>query len=138
MNNVKAGSNIDAWCTKCRLILAHTIEAVVGDSIKRVVCNTCRGKHQFKAFEPNSGKSTSVRVSSKSPSKPKSRVNDYEKLLSNKDVTKAVSYGIRNKYKKGEVIDHKSFGFGVVIEERDSNKIEVLFDTGPKILIHGK
>ena len=32
----KIGGTIDSWCGKCKLILAHTIEAMVGDKPARV------------------------------------------------------------------------------------------------------
>ena len=43
----KVGDNIDGWCTRCKLVLTHTIEAVVGGKITRVHCNTCRGQHAY-------------------------------------------------------------------------------------------
>lgn len=52
----KVGENIDSWCSKCKRILAHTIEAMVAGAIKRVHCNTCKGVHSYKAEEPGSKK----------------------------------------------------------------------------------
>ena len=41
----KVGSDIDSWCGKCKRILAHTVEAMVGDKPARVNCNTCKSQH---------------------------------------------------------------------------------------------
>lgn len=137
MDTFKVGSNIDAWCTKCKLVLAHTIEAVAESIIKRVQCNTCRGKHQFKSSEPGT-KKIGISVKKPSLSKNKSKASDYAKLLVGRDLTKAAGYHTSRQFTKGEVINHSKFGVGVVVDERDISKIEVLFESGPKILIHAR
>lgn len=137
MGTFKVGSNIDAWCTKCKLVLAHTIEAVASDVIKRVHCNTCRGKHMFKAQEPGA-KKVSTSVKSASVSKNKSKASDYSRLVHNKDASKAFGYSISRQFNKGDMINHLQFGLGVVVEQKDMTKIEVLFESGPKILIHAR
>jgi len=48
------------------------------------------------------------------------------------------SYSMKNKYEIGEVIDHKSFGRGVVQTIMSNEKIEVVFEDQVKILIHNK
>jgi hypothetical protein len=37
------GNKIDGWCGRCKSVLRHTIEAIVGEKIGRVTCNTCKG-----------------------------------------------------------------------------------------------
>lgn len=138
MDNPRVGSNIDAWCTKCKLVLAHTIEAIAAGAIKRVQCNTCHGKHQFKSSEPGTTSRTSPASKSAAAPKSKSKASDYARLLTGKDLSKASGYAISRHYAKGEVISHSKFGVGVVVEEKDTTKIEVLFESGPKILIHAR
>ncbi len=52
--------------------------------------------------------------------------------------TDSRSYSIRNKFEIGEIIDHKTFGRGVVKSHVDNEKIEVIFETEIKTLVHGK
>lgn len=132
----KVGSNIDAWCTKCKLVLAHTIEAVALGVIKRVHCNTCGGKHQFKASEPGV-KAPSKAKASTAP-KNKSKASDFSRLVSGKDLTRAIPYKTTRRFSKGELMNHSTFGVGVVVDEKDMSKIEVLFEAGPKVLIHAR
>ena len=141
MDMLKVGSNTDAWCTKCKLVLAHTIEAVAGGIIKRVQCNTCRGKHQYKANAPGekSERKSSASLKSKNLApKKKSTKGDFSRLISGKDLTRASSYKVTSHFVRGEVINHTIFGVGVVVEEKDASKIEVLFESGPKILVQGR
>ena len=47
--SLKVGGDIDAWCTRCKMDLGHTILAMVGTKAARVRCNTCQGEHNYKA-----------------------------------------------------------------------------------------
>ena len=142
MSSIRAGSNIDSWCTKCKLVLAHTIEAVLGSVIKRVVCNTCKGKHQYKAFAPNTIVNDKVNSTStsKTPKKADSEIKNasYNKLIKDKNEQHAIAYSIKSKLTKGDLIKHQIFGLGVVIEDKEAYKIEVLFENGLKILAHNR
>lgn len=133
METYQVGSNIDSWCTRCKLVLAHTIEAIANGVIKRVVCNTCKGKHQYKGEEP--GKKIASRPAA---SKARSRVSDFTKLMAEKDENESMPYNMRTQFVKGDVISHATFGRGVVVEDKDQQKIEVLFECGPKILVHAR
>jgi hypothetical protein len=42
-------SEVDAYCTKCRLDLSHRVIAMVGDVIKKVECLTCHSHHLYRA-----------------------------------------------------------------------------------------
>ena len=45
---VKVGGEVDAFCTKCQLTLAHTVHAVVSGRPVKVECNTCHGVHRYR------------------------------------------------------------------------------------------
>lgn len=142
MSSIRAGSNIDSWCTKCKLVLAHTIEAVLGSVIKRVVCNTCKGKHQYKACAPNTIVNDKVKSTSNSKTSKKVDTDikngSYNKLIKDKNEQHAIAYSIKSKLVKGDLIKHQIFGLGVVIEDKEACKIEVLFENGLKILAHNR
>ena len=50
----------------------------------------------------------------------------------------AKSYSSKNTYSPGDVFEHPIFGLGVTTAVKDGTKIEVLFETGSKVLIHGR
>jgi len=142
MESYQVGSNIDSWCTKCKLVLAHTIEAVSAGLIKRVVCNTCRGKHQYKSEEPGtkpakSAVKSSVKKSS-TGSKGRAKVNDLARLMRGRRPEQAAPYSAKTHFSKGDLLEHTIFGLGVVVDQRDAQKIEVLFPSGSKVLIHAR
>lgn len=138
MNNHKVGSNVDSWCTKCRLVLAHTIEAIAAGIIKRVQCNTCRGKHQYKSAEPGQKPVIEKKASRTSGPKVVSSKSDYTRVMNGRDFQRAVDYSMSRNYKNGELINHIKFGLGIVVGAKDAQKVEVLFSDGPKILLQGK
>jgi len=107
----RIAGTIDSWCGKCKLILAHTIEAMVLDKPVRVHCNTCKSQHTYKPSEPIKA------VARAQPGKARST----------------------RKYQPGDVLKHASFGMGVVTTAgKDGTKIEVLFEGGSKLLVHGR
>ncbi len=139
-NNYTVGGYAEGWCTKCRLLLGHTIIAMVDNFPARVKCNTCNSQHNFHTKE--SGKSrTSPKTSSKSASSSKkiktqeASFNDYTARLAGYDLSAAQKYSVGGNFKKDEIIDHFKFGVGIVLSVIQSNKIEILFKDGLKILI---
>jgi hypothetical protein len=47
------------------------------------------------------------------------------------------TYSPKELFQKGEVINHKSFGIGIIEEVRIDKKIVVIFRAGEKVLVHG-
>jgi hypothetical protein len=136
----KPGSTVDSWCTKCKLVLAHTVEAMVDSKITRVHCNTCRGQHAYRASAPGakSGGSTKAKAAARAKVDKAPKRNDYETLLRGRTAASARPYATTERFAPGEVISHSAFGLGVVTGERDSVKIDVQFPDGPKVLMHGR
>lgn len=44
----KAGGEVDAYCTRCKLDLAHRVIAMVGETVKKVECKTCGSHHLYR------------------------------------------------------------------------------------------
>jgi hypothetical protein len=138
---LKLGGNIDCWCGKCKMVLAHTIEAMVGDKPTRVHCNTCRAQHGYKPHQPGEASGQGRKREAASGARPQSARgsgNRYHSLLKGKDMSSAKRYSIKESYALGDLLQHPSFGFGVATAIKDVTKIEVLFESGPKVLVHGR
>lgn len=146
----RVGRDVDAWCGKCKMLLAHTIEAMVGDTIKRVHCNTCMSQHAFRAHPPGQGGSSKASSGAstgrkKAPSRAKRsasgsglRASDYDKYMEGRDRSAARRYNPKSAFAVGEVVEHPKFGTGVATQRKGAHKIEVLFPDGPKTLVHAK
>lgn len=141
----KPGGEVDAFCTRCKMTLAHTILAMVGQTIARVQCNTCRGQHAFRSApgtakprsssSSSSSGSTATRAASREPAV--KTVIGFEEQLKGKDLTRARKYSPKDTYAVDEVMDHPTFGFGLVKTVRE-DKVDVAFKAAEKTLVHGR
>jgi hypothetical protein len=114
------GAPVEAWCTKCKLDRLHTIESLKSDgNIHRVLCRTCEGVHLFR--RPKTNRSKGLR--------------HEPQVLTSEDLSKAKRYAFDGKYEVGDIIKHKVFGPGRVLEVRPGGKMEVGFESGSKLLV---
>jgi hypothetical protein len=141
-HSIAVGQDVDSWCTRCKLILAHTVESMIGTKITRVHCNTCRSQHTYRPHPPGEHPASSradrpavqraARVSSAA-----ARADEYATLLSGRDTSSARAYATQARFAPDDLIVHPSFGLGVVRLLKDRTKIDVLFRDGMKTLLHG-
>ena len=131
---LRPGGNVDSWCGKCKMMLAHTIEAMVGKKPARVTCNTCKSQHTYKANPPGEG----TRKGPSAATTARRSANRYQSLLKANGEAAAKAYSPASKYELGDVLEHPTFGRGVATAIRDGAKMDVLFETGSKTLIHGR
>lgn len=138
---LKVGGEIDSFCTKCEMNLAHTIIAMVDGRPVKVECNTCHGVHRFRGHA-STGRSTAPRTASVrggTPSETSSaRRVSFEEALRSKDLASAQRYSPKATYQVDQVIEHPTFGLGWVSAIRDAGKVEVTFRNDVKILVQGK
>jgi hypothetical protein len=122
------GDRVDSYCGRCKMMLAHTVESIENGKIKKCHCNTCGAQHAYRAKSPKriGGIPTSFEAA------------DYDKLIKSQDAEKAKKYATSERFQPTELIKHASFGVGIVLNCKESNKIEVLFQDGAKTLVHGR
>jgi hypothetical protein len=132
-NDHSVGGYIDAWCTKCKLELGHTIVAIVDDFPKKVKCNTCQGQHNYKTKPAERSRTKAAGTARKRKAK-ESTYEKYLALLKEADVANVKKYGMKDNFEKDQVIDHTKFGTGIVTAVINPNKIEILFKDGTKLL----
>ncbi len=137
----RVGGEIDANCGKCELNLAHTIIAMVGPKVVKVKCNTCGGEHQYRGIQPLV-KSTSFAApkrasASTAPKRAPVVVISWDEQFRGKDLTRAKKYSPRETFAVDDIVDHPTFGLGLVRAVR-GDKVEVGFKQEDKTLVHGK
>jgi hypothetical protein len=135
---LRAGAEIDAYCTKCRLVTNHRIVAMAEGVVKRVICLTCDGQHNFRS-PPGAKKTKSSRA--RRVMKGEKRVrNDpgqaFEHWVKLKSTLpgEARSYIMAEAYRNGEAISHATFGLGFVNKILNDKKMEVMFEKDIKTL----
>ena len=132
-NKYAAGGCIEAWCPICNLESGHTIIAIVGNSPKKIKCNTCEEHHNLRA-KP-SGKSRTKKKSSTRQAKAKEVMHEkYLSRLTGGNPDNSRKYNTKENFNKDEIINHLNFGIGIVLSVIQVNKIKILFKDGPRLL----
>jgi len=134
-----------AYCMSCRMDLAHTIIAMKGDQVLRCQCKTCKKEHTYKApkgvNDPGAAPAPkAARKRGEGSAKAAAAVpvdEEWQKVMSQAAGVPAKSYSVKEKFRVGEKIAHPTFGEGIVGKHIFPNKIEVLFRSDLKVLIHG-
>ena len=132
MTNEKnaVGSEIVSRCTKCRQPLAHTIAAMAGARIAKVQCRTCGGLHRY--IDPDAPLKPSRKRAVKAPF---DEGVAWQKMIDLVASKKKIPYAISGDFKQHDLIDHSSFGLGVVTHLLPDDKIKVTFKEGEKVLV---
>lgn len=140
-DELHAAGDVDSWCTKCRMWLAHTIVAMVAGVPKRVLCNTCHGEHAYRPHPPGEkpkAKASGVRKG-RAPAKPRaSKVSEWESKVGGRDRRDAIPFNAKATFETDQLMDHSKFGIGLIVATLADKKIKVLFESGDKILVHNR
>ena len=138
MSNLKVGGEVDGYCTRCRLTLAHTILALVDGKIARVRCNTCGGDHAHRAEASTSPSARSgARTQARRPEPTERVVLGFAEQLALRDVSKARPYNIKESFSLDDLVNHPTFGLGIVTAVR-GDKMEVAFKADTRTLVQGR
>jgi hypothetical protein len=138
------GQEIISYCSSCKLDLKHVVVAhKSGNSgpVAKVKCHTCQKIH---AFRSNPGIRSIDAAVKRKASAAAARVKpevipvevEWREQLSKHENVKSQAYAPTKEFKLGDVIDHSSFGPGVVKAVKDGNKFEVIFQKDVKTLVH--
>lgn len=139
----KAGDEVDSKCTKCKMVLAHTIVAMVGDQIARVKCNTCSGEHAYRP-PPTASEATAKRRRAERKANAAEKLGviptaeDYENLSKGKDLSSPLSYSMQMELQREDIIEHAKFGIGIVTDLKEGKKAHVAFPEGGRVLVFGR
>ncbi len=130
----EVASNIYVPCKKCETDRYHKVLSHSTATSAKIQCEVCAKKSTFKLPKPKKAKSTK-------PRKPKAGATPagptWEDLNKSIGADKAQPYSMTKLFGNKAAIKHPTFGLGYVTMSTPS-KIEVVFEDGPKALIHNK
>ena len=121
-------------CTKCKLELNHVV--VVHDQegiVDRVKCKICGSEHKYR---PDKKKAPvkAPKKKKRTVTKKEDFAKTFEKLAEKFKEKEPVKYSMSGSFKTDDVIDHKTFGRGIVTSV-SYGKMEVAFSEGPRLLV---
>jgi hypothetical protein len=133
----KVGGEVDSFCSKCELVLAHTVIAMVGPKPVKVKCNTCQGEHRYRPAPGAVAEGASVaKRKAARPAREKKVEISFDELLAARK-RPSVPYAPKRTFAVDDVVDHPTFGLGFVTGVR-TDKVEITFRSDVKVLIHGR
>ena len=132
--DIAIGTDVEAYCTKCKLVLAHVVMAMVGAKPRRVKCNTCGGEHNYRAEKPQGKTAAKTEKTAKKPSTRKTR-QSWEDTMNEAASKPHKKYAMSGSFNEGDWIEHAKFGLGCVQVFVPPNKITVRFSDSTKLLV---
>lgn len=134
----EVGSDIEAYCPKCKADTSHTVITKYEDEIRRVQCSPCGDVHTFRRprgdLEDDLPEPVAAR---KRAAVKKPTWQEAMDRAGNKQLANARPYSIRDTYDEGDTVKHPKFGMGFVTEISE-NKVEVTFQDERRVLIHNR
>lgn len=141
-DQIRPSSEIDGYCTRCKLVTNHRVVAMVDGVVKRVICLTCDSQHNFR---PPPGQKKPVISSPKRVAKDERRVPApsggapvLSRWLELKEAlgesAQARPYRMSETYREGEPLTHPKFGLGFVLKTLGQQKMEVIFEREVKAM----
>jgi hypothetical protein len=139
MSKIEVGSDIEAYCTKCKMVLDHVIVAMQGLKPRRVKCNTCNGEHNYRAEKPGTkaaSKKEPKEAAAKTPRKTTKRSRQsWEEVMQQASDKPHKKYSMSGSFDEGDWIEHTTFGLGCVQTFVPPNKITVRFAETTRLLV---
>lgn len=158
--SLTAGGECDAWCTKCKRDSLHNIVAMdsTGKTPAQVQCRSCQGTHKYRPPKETPVAKALAKPAAKAGAKPAAKgaakkdggkaqaassasvYKRWEELLGKRGGNPAVPYKVTATFEQDDVVEHKDFGLGFVLEANDYNRIKVLFQDSERTLVarHGQ
>lgn len=154
---LKPGDRVTSRCSRCNDITGHTIVVILDNGIHKAECCICKGIHRYKPPTPPGTPVKAPRrvTSDKTNSMPKapkqlratpasSRAardaevlrHDWQYALNN-TINKPAPYSMAKPWQLAEVVEHPTFGVGVIVEILPPDKMQVLFRDGARLLKKG-
>lgn len=127
---------VKARCPVCGEVQNHTVIKMVDEKTARIRCNACCTTGLYNGKTPaKAGKNArKAPVSRKAREAQAAKERETWVALQPGMEEKAVVYSMTGTYHVRDVVQHGSFGLGLVTREVGPHKIEVLFEEGKKLL----
>jgi hypothetical protein len=140
------GSPIEAYCGKCKSDRNHIVLEADGMQVRLVRCEKCgeegslvapRAKTRAALLEiaQKKKKKKKAPATKRRSKKAVSPEEMFRELTDGSDLSSAVPYNVKKPLSAGDIVDHPTFGIGIVTVKTDVQKAKIFFETGERIMI---
>ncbi|WP_051564309.1 hypothetical protein [Desulfovermiculus halophilus] len=150
----QVGDIVESTCRKCNDVTGHAVVSIVEGQIAKVECRGCGSVHKYRPAKKSGqsksagsssraekGKSTASKGKKSQTAKEKEAqqlaeqiYKEWQTKTQGKNQAEAKTYRMDGEFTANELIDHPSFGLGVVQRIIPPNKMDVLFQDSEKRL----
>lgn len=121
---------------------------MVGPTPKRVICLTCDSTHNYRA--PKGAAPVKAPRASRAKAEPKTpretarskneaeRLREWEQRVAGAAEAAFRRYAIDATFKEGDLVLHRKFGEGYVVETDADGKVYIMFRDQLRTLVHGR
>jgi hypothetical protein len=132
----EVGSDVEAYCPKCKADTTHVVISKYEDEIRRVQCNPCGDVHSFRKPRGEAEEDLPEPVAARKRALLKKLT--WEEFFAKHGERNAKPYEFRDTYRENAILFHPKFGKGYVSEVVSESKVEITFRDARRILVHNR
>jgi hypothetical protein len=132
----EVGSDVEAYCPKCKADTTHVVISKYEDEIRRVQCNPCGDVHSFRKPRGEAEEDMPEPVAARKRALLKKLT--WEEFFAKHGERNAKPYEFRDTYRENAIVFHPKFGKGYVSELVSESKVEITFSDARRILVHNR
>jgi hypothetical protein len=132
----EVGSDVEAYCPKCKGDTTHVVISKYEDEIRRVQCNPCGDVHSFR--KPRGDVEDDVPEPIAAKKRAMMKKQTFEEFFAKHSDKNAKPYEFREHYHENVIVTHPKFGKGFISEILSDSKAEVTFKDSRRVLVHNR
>jgi hypothetical protein len=132
----EVGSDVEAYCPKCKGDTTHVVISKYEDEIRRVQCNPCGDVHSFR--KPRGDVEDDVPEPIAAKKRAMLKKHSWEEFFAKHSDKNAKPYEFRERYSDNAIVTHPKFGKGFVTEVVSDSKVEITFKDSRRVLVHNR
>ena len=132
----EVGSDVEAYCPKCKGDTTHVVISKYEDEIRRVQCNPCGDVHSFR--KPRGDVEDDVPEPIAAKKRALMKKPTFEEFFAKHSDKNAKPYEFREHYHENVIVTHPKFGSGFISEILSDSKVEVTFKDSRRVLVHNR
>ena len=132
----EVGSDVEAYCPKCKGDTTHVVISKYEDEIRRVQCNPCGDVHSFR--KPRGDVEDDVPEPIAAKKRALMKKPTFDEFFAKHSDKNAKPYEFREHYHENVIVTHPKFGKGFISEIMSDSKVEVTFKDSRRVLVHNR
>lgn len=132
----EVGSDVEAYCPKCKGDTTHVVISKYEDEIRRVQCNPCGDVHSYR--KPRGEVEDDVPEPVAARKRALLKKATWEEFFAKHGEKDGKPYEFREHYRENHIVVHPKFGKGYVSEIVSDSKVEITFKDARRVLVHNR